>query len=378
MKLQEVSYKEFIAKVQGLGPKPVGIVVDVGATNTRVGVVTSYEPNTVVPFFKFKVNSIKALIDAMNKLAAATPSHLRVASAAINVPGPAADGVGGPIANYEGSTPEEKVLRVDALNKKLFPQGKTRLMNDLEAAAYGVLGAKELEMFPTLFQVMWKGNLEGVSTTNLKGHVIIVAPGTGLGIALLHYHPETKSHSVLPLEFGHTNMVADTLSRAFLDEYARDLSAKEKRGDNLPEYDDVVSGRGLSRIYRHLTNQNQSAEQIAKAAQGGDSAALAALREYAKYAMNFSSQLTMGFVAPFVFLIGDNTVNNSFFYSHPDEVKQMKTTFLSHSTERYGFMSRATVVRQSAHFNLNLLGCVYICGHASEAQGTGILKKSKL
>ena len=368
MKLEEVSRSDFIAAGRRLAKDPVSIVCDVGASNVRVGLLTSYlEQGGRLVFTKFKVKNIRALIEGFEEIAKELPD-LNVKIAAINIPGPVIDTIGGPIANYEG-TPKEKMLDVDKLPARLFPRGHTRLLNDLEAAAYGVLASKELGLFNGHFKTMWR------STNDVPGHILIVAPGTGLGNALLHYHPANRQFTVLPLEFGHTNIAEHHHNVGFLYQYAAEM----KRGPYPPEYDDICSGRGLERIYREISGGKKlAAENIAKEAHAGRKEALDAMREFNRYLMHFCSSMGMGFVATHILLVGDNVVSNSFFYEKDEEVEKMRKALLSHSTERMGFMSRIAVSRQSQRLNMNILGCAYVCAHQQRSGEKVSLTKAKL
>ena len=194
----------------------------------------------------------------------------------------------------------------------------------------------------------------------------MVAPGTGLGIALIEENSSTGERTVLPLEFGHTN-VQSASEGEFLKDYGKQL------GRDV-EYDDVCSGRGLEQLYKYVVRTAEqkslvlSAQEISEGAKRGDPTSLRALELYNRLLMRFCSQLTMGFVAGSIVLCGDNVVKNSFSYSDgAPSVAAMQVAFLQHSMERMGFMSRATVIRQAESVNLNLVGCVHACKHLAPA-----------
>ena len=177
-----------------------------------------------------------------------------------------------------------------------------------------------------------------------------------------------------------------------------------KRGNHPPEFDDICSGRGLEYIYaasqdmaQHGVNCaekksasdnkkiNVAAPQISQLAEAGDFDALNAFSVKYGILMNLASQLSMGFVPKTVVIAGDNAVRHSFFLGSPTAAKQLRDEFISHTTERMGFMSRVQMVRQSQEMNLNLIGAAFEASQLGENSSTptskvvsGVAKRSKL
>jgi glucokinase len=369
------------------------VAVDVGATNCRIGLVAKGDDGMhEISFCKFPANSVSELIAVMNKFVElAGPRRLsKITRGACNVPGPVAAGrIGGPVVNYKGETAEDKLVDLRKFPQELFPRGSSVMLNDLEAGAEGIIATSVYNSFPGLFELMWEGSSRPKYENSLgRGHCVVLAPGTGLGVALIQYHPIKRRYTVMPLEFGHVN-VSSTEDRSFLEWYRREAGY----GDRYEvEYDDLCSGRGLERAYQHALHQellkNGSAScpapapdadrapaaAIGRAAQGGvpvafgtkkgvvdPKLALEAFRMYNKFVMHIASNMTMGFQPRTVILCGDNTVKNKFVYDDAGAVAEMKSHFKNHSMERYGFMSKAHVVRQTQPANLNMLGCAYVC-----------------
>lgn len=351
-------------------------VVDIGASNSRFGFAARGGSQAYIRFVKVSVKSIAALIDAFNSFAKEVGETVcrRIVSATLNLPGPVQGSVGGPIANYNGTSSEEKTLHLSALPPALCPPHHTVMLNDLEACAYGVVATHHFRIFSKYFTPLWKGTLDsksgnanGLST----GNCVVAAPGTGLGIAVVQYHAFSGKYTVIPLEFGHTSVQTET-DRKFVDAYKADL----KRGNYAPEYDDICSGRGLERLYAFVLAEQGStkgknaatAKEISDLARGGDALALDAVALYHKFLMRVCSQMAIGFVPHTFVLCGDNVVNNTYFYERKGTVDAMKQQMFDHSCERYGFMSRPSMLRQSASGNLNLLGCMYVCEGAARKE----------
>jgi len=382
------------------------VAVDVGATNCRVGLVAKGSDGMhEISFCKFPANSVSELIAVLkNFVKLAGPRRLsRITRGACNVPGPVSAGrIGGPVVNYKGATTEDKLVDLHRFPQELFPRGSSVMLNDLEAGAEGIIATSVYNSFPGLFELMWEGSSKPSYENSLgRGHCVVLAPGTGLGVALIQYHPIKRRYTVMPLEFGHVN-VSSMEDRTFLDWYRKEAGY----GDRFEvEYDDLCSGRGLERAYQHVLHQellkNGSTSEptpasdaprapaaiIGKAAQKGapiafgtgkdvvdPKLAIEAFKMYNKFVMHVASNLTMGFQPRTVILCGDNTVKNRFVYEDAGIVAEMKGQFKHHSMERYGFMSKAHVVRQTQPANLNMLGCAYVC----ETMNSAVPGSSKL
>ncbi|HEY7220825.1 MAG TPA: glucokinase [Candidatus Binatia bacterium] len=149
-------------------------------------------------------------------------------------------GIAGPVIDGKVKTPNLPWM-VDAteLRDALKLDG-VALLNDLEAAAYGILTLESDE-----FLVLNQG------TMRHSGNKALIAAGTGLEQALLydngrHFHP-------LPSEGGH----ADFAPRNELEiELLRYLIGRF----NHVSYERVVSGPGLLNIYRFLKDVRKLAE----------------------------------------------------------------------------------------------------------------------
>lgn len=384
MNIAEVSEAEITKAVTtgDLSKDRLLFIVDVGASNTRLGLTKRGATTVNILFVKYSVKSIKSLIAVMHHFSTVIGDAVcsRIGGAALNLPGPVQGAVGGPISNYEGSSPSEKVLLLKDLPTKLCPLHHTVMLNDLEACAYGVVAANRFPgVFGSLFQTLWRGSVGAAEaskpvTSLPEGHCIVVAPGTGLGAAVVQFHSFSGKFTVLPLEMGHTTVQSHT-DEAFQRAFGADM----KRGPYLPEYDDICSGRGLEALYGFLSKKAvdltratdvATAAQISQMAKSGDAVALEAVSLYHRFLMRFCSQMAIGFVPSAIILCGDNVVHNDFFYrgaspNGSSNVDVIRATMLEHSTERMGFMSRPHLLRQKAFANLNLLGCLYVSEDAA-------------
>jgi len=383
------------------------VVSDVGATNCRIAIVAKGDEGIHEILFVSKpANSVVELRAVYQSFVdAITPRRLsKVVAASANCPSPASGLVAGPLANYKGATLADRFIDYATMPRELFPIEDTVVLNDLEACAHGIVATSALNSFSSAFSCMWEAKKPHAPYAGAigKGNCVVVAPGTGLGVAAIQYHHHDDKHTVFPLEFGHTNVpyvsnvipanthdkkkiaapcssstaafadqpTAAASSAAFLDDYA--IAAY--KGKFPCEFDDLCAGRGMERAYKFLSGgKSLKAPQISKAAKEGDKAAMGAMRLYNKLIMNFCSQMAMGFQPKCIVVCGDNAVRNSYFYESEKNIAEMKAEYLEHSMERYGFMSKVHLLRQTKQMNLNLLGCAYVC-ETMQKHG----KKSKL
>jgi glucokinase len=381
MRTVEVStLQELVARV----PKriPLLFIADVGATNTRVSFVPLQLSNAHITFFKAKAGSVPEMIAVFEKTAAAAGKGVvgRVVAAAVAVPGPVTENGGvAVVANFRADNNEGRTIRVGALPHPLCPVGRTQLLNDLHACSAGIAGLNHIGAFSEAFVKMWGPSPpaaaaatkpeDGAAETDAsarctlgKGSVVVLAPGTGLGTALLHYDAPADRYIAVPLEFGHTH-IPTYRHGALLASFVQMLG----RGNHPAEFDDVCTGRGLEHIYAVAASGNDqlpkkaqvTAPQVSQLAKDGDLTAQTAFRLMYCILMNLASQLSMGFVPHSVVIAGDNAVRHDFFLSQPQNVAALKREFLSHTMERMGFMSRVQVARQTTEMNLNLIGAAF-------------------
>lgn len=355
--------EQYLRKVDG----PLCLIADVGATHCRLGLRPVGPSVLALRFVKVEVNSVKSFHDASTKFAARLGKDVttRIVTACVSIPGPIthAGARGGPISNFSGPTPQEKVVLLEALPSVLFPKGRTTLLNDLEAGSYGIIALHHGGAFDQYFTQMWKGN-EGEDKGNDRAslgeaHSVLLAPGTGLGTSVVLYDRLERRHHVMPLEFGHTS-VQSCSHRDILRSYRRKLA----RGHFEVEYDDLCSGRGLEFLYRRIKGidakaASPTAGQVCSLASQGDRDALMTMRLYYTFLMRLASQLAMGICPRQIILLGDNMVKNEFYFN-TDAVDAMHRTFRDHSMERLNFMSRVGAVRQTKFLNINLTGCAYV------------------
>lgn len=199
---------------------------DIGGTNTRLALYRDDGgPLTLVHSTTYQSRSFPTLEDIVLRFLSAdrfdTPS-----AACFAVAGAV---VGGAVraTNLAWQMSEEQLRDRLAIPHVL-------LMNDLEAAAHGVIATTDAS---TLLP------LQAGEVSDDHGALVLVSAGTGLGVALMAW--DGRGYQVAPSEGGHAsfapqNAVEDALL-VFLRSELGHVS-----------YERVVSGPGLANIYRFL------------------------------------------------------------------------------------------------------------------------------
>ncbi|KAG5490108.1 hypothetical protein JKF63_00227 [Porcisia hertigi] len=368
---------------------PIYVVCDVGGTNARVGfaqaaknelfrglrivyvrfTVTKKDVRQLVEFFDQVLQHLKAGLSV-----GATAFLSRVASGAVSVPGPVTNGeFAGPFNNLNG------IARLADYPVELFPKGRSTLLNDLEAGAYGVLALSNAGLLSKYFKVMWKGTQwdalsdgKPAGSTIGRGRCMVVAPGTGVGSSLIHYTGVSDSYSVLALECGSLSMTwcANEDSK-YVQALAGYMASKARVPGSLdstvaPIWEAASNGSGLEFNYAYekegpkASAPLKSAPEVAKLAKdGGDPAAVAAMDRLYKNLMGLAAETTMQFLPLTCVLMGDSIVANSFYFDRPENVIRLRARLKEHSMERnFELLSRTTFLRQVRNVNINLLGCL--------------------
>lgn len=347
---------------------------DIGATNARLGFGrTTSDGGLAVVFVRFAMS--RKHIDQLKDFFATIQEKVgpavlkRIASGALSIPGPVTNGVvGGPFNNLDG------VARLSEYPTALFPPGRSALLNDLQAGGFGVLATSDTHSMQNYFTLMWEGTMwkelqkERAGTTLGQGGCVVIAPGTGLGSCYIFYNATAKSFDVIPLEYGSTT----TIARPGTEAYLRELAAYTERPQYVPNAEDTVCGNAMEVAYKmriagKAGKKPLRAGEVAALAKTGDADALHAMTVLYENLMIMASEMAMTFLPLTVVIMGDNVMRNSFYFEDAARLEHLHKSVKNHPMERYGFLSRATYLRQTKSVNLNLLGCYGFGTHLSQA-----------
>src|SRR5207249_12161894 len=187
-----------------------------------------------------------ALADAIGQFLYEGP-RVAVDAACVGVAGPVIDGRC--TATNLPWVIDEAALAVSVSTKRM------KLVNDLEATGYGILGLSPSALVPLQTGAPRPGNM------------VLIAAGTGLGEVLLVW--DGRRHRVVGSEGGHTDFAPRT-------ELETELLRFLRREFGRVSYERIVSGPGLYNIYRFLlaTGGAPEAEWIRSRMEAGDPSAV--------------------------------------------------------------------------------------------------------
>ncbi len=146
-------------------------------------------------------------------------------------------GVAGPVVDGECRTTNLPWLLTETALAKSAGVRRAKLLNDLEAAAFGML-------FLTTDQVL---TLQEGTRSNKAGTVAVLAAGTGLGEAILHW--DGTRHHPMPSEGGHSTFAAQSAEEAALM-----LHLQQKYGEHV-SWERVVSGPAFPVLYEFFRDR---------------------------------------------------------------------------------------------------------------------------
>jgi glucokinase len=233
------------------GGTPMILGGDVGGTKTNLGLYDEGPGGlrllASATFASAEFSGLAPAVEAFLRQPAARPQG---APAEIDA---ACFGVAGPVIGNRSSTPNLAwEIDGDALAAATgLPV--VRLVNDLVATAYGVPLLRDDELV-TLQP--GDGGADGAAHADVaRGNQVLIAAGTGLGMALL---PVVGGRRVtVPSEGGHADFPArDEEGAALL------LHLRRRFGEHV-SVERVVSGRGLREIYEYLCEADPGAESPA-------------------------------------------------------------------------------------------------------------------
>lgn len=202
---------------------------DVGGTKTRLAIYSADEglyPREQTTFKSADYESLEAVVEEF------------LAGVGVQVER-AVFGVAGPVVEGQSSTTNLPWTIHEASLQEAFGLQQAKLLNDLEATAHGVPNLDPADL----------ALLNDASPRS--GTKVVVAPGTGLGEAIL-FHRDDHYH-VLPSEGGHTDFAPRNLFEIRLLRY---LIGKFGH----VSYERVCSGSGMPNLYAFLKKQGFAPE----------------------------------------------------------------------------------------------------------------------
>ena len=199
------------------------LLIDIGGTNLRTATafVGSYE---LINPHKENTGSLSFLNKLLQSFLDSDPLIRHIV---FSIAGPK-------INNSISMTNRDFTLDASSILQK-FDISSCHILNDWESIGYSLslLGGDDISQI-----------LPGESFNDTT---LIIGPGTGLGSALV-----VKDNIVLPTEIGNSILSIDSLM----------VSSTLKNSTDFNVIEDLISGRGISNIYRHFSGIDKSPENI--------------------------------------------------------------------------------------------------------------------
>lgn len=245
-------------------------LADIGGTTTRLAFSEpGGRPKHLLTIANDTVDSLDAAIMRSLDGAAAQPSAAILA-------------VAGPIEGNEiALTNRAWRFGLKELSAR-FGWTRSRAINDFEAVAWSLSRLTDDDTKPI-----------GDAPAADHGGKIVLGPGTGLGVAALV--PTETGWCAVASEGGHV-----AFGPAAADEQAVfDLLRADAGSDGHVSAETILSGPGLARLYRAMNPDAQSltSEAIVTGARGGDDAAHATIRLFARLLGRFAGDVALTFKA---------------------------------------------------------------------------------
>ncbi len=353
---------------------PAGIIagIDVGGTNTRITLARQDLGTDKMikqcPSFRYQISSKQELLNQLSQLFKQKLKDKVIGYCTIDFAGPVYQNQKVKMTNWKGQ-PE---ITLEELFQSGLPRNKTLMMNDIEAAAYGIISLVETNQLDAdYYHIIYHSQVKRASEFS-QGNMIVIQPGTGLGtagIVTLKKKSGKNEYYPIPSEIAHAPVVPINSEHESMIEW---LFQKKKQGEGWPTWEDFISGRGLQIIYQGLyqrlsisqkkempdifTNKADPAAEIARAAVRHESVvAEKALHLYYSCIGQLAQILALVY-KPFggIFLCGDVILKDQSFIPGSNLLR------ILHQNKKQSSLLKMFPVFIVSVKNINLRGNLYI------------------
>ncbi len=273
-----------------LRPKtsPFDVAIDIGGTTTRILCIDGESgQEKLVRLDSQKIRSVQDVVDGVASLV----DLGSIGTVAIGAAGPTKDGTV-ELTNLPWTIQQSEFER-------LVPGARISIMNDMEALAYGAVDPVDETSLRS-----------GSASPN--GAKVILAPGTGLGVAAIVWHDQAAV--IVSTEAGHVSLAPiDALTAALVTDF-------EVSGVRAT-YERVLSGPGLARIFSYLVRAEGTGDdtplpdpKVIVQAASNDPAGLEARAIQAFWAVlaSYAGDLALVFKATGGVFLAGNIVNSTY------------------------------------------------------------------
>lgn len=310
--------KEAISKL----PKQVVLAADVGGTNTNIALCSVVGKRVKLHVkYRFESQKLNCFEDAIKQVL--SDSKVKIKSACIAAAGPV--------------SPDRKSVKLTNVKWKIEAKKlpfKAKLLNDFEALGYSINVLQKEDV-----KVVRKGSAN-------KLPVGLIGAGTGLGKALLFHNG--KYYEPKASEGGHADVPVHSREEFI---FVRMLNNKRK----AVEYKDILSGRGIVRLYKFLRKEydgpslNDPAEIMASSSPAAKQTKKWFAAFYGRCAKNFALD---GLTRGGMFIGGGIAAKNLGMFN-----KEFTGEFLRNDTQQ-GVL-RKIPVKVIKNYDVSLLGAAF-------------------
>lgn len=251
------------------------ILADIGGTNARFAVLDEAGEIKQVKIYSVRENPtlIGALLD-YNKTQC---QDYKIVALALAVAGPVLGDVVS-LTNSDWVCDKQQIM-------KEFATDQVSILNDFEAVAMALI-----DLQPSEVQTIQVGEKSS------RHPMIVMGPGTGLGVAALKPILSTGGFEPITTESGHTRYSP-------ANERERNLIGFLSRSLNFVRAEDLISGPGLVNLYQancHLVSQTPKQcvpADVVQWAREGDNLCKQVIDDFAAIFGSFASQIALSYNA---------------------------------------------------------------------------------
>lgn len=182
------------------GESGIGVAIDVGGTNTRLGF--NFPDNSCQHEIISKQVSSKAELEDFIQEMVGTMGEIP-SKCVVDFAGPVWEHREVQLTNWSGNP----TIRLSDLISYGLPDGATLMVNDMEAAGYGVESLAENQSVPSCRCLSLYEPPGGVSEES-GGNKVILAPDTGLGTIGVLSNKKKGTVEPIPSEVQHSPLAA--------------------------------------------------------------------------------------------------------------------------------------------------------------------------
>ena len=224
---------------------------DVGGTHTNIAIAGTKDGEATLFYsVQFESQKLGSLIPAIRQALeyGREKYGIEVDRGIVGVAGAVTDCSRAKLTNLSWEVDAEKIKRETGLED-------FRIMNDFQIIGYGIDSLKDGDLFQA------KAGEPGFGETRA-----VIGAGTGLGKSILVF--DGKRYVPIPSEGGHADFPA-------IDQFDLELADYIRSGrETSASYEDLLSGRGIERIYEFLREKRGETDLTAEVEGAEERAAL--------------------------------------------------------------------------------------------------------